>query len=507
MPARLRRDRHAPLPRRLARQGAWVRRLSSVLYTTGRPRHNSAMPMRKLTLSLAILFACATVLLAGDTKPVVLLPGQRPDGSVLLPNQWSLRPAGRQIEVGDFPINIAIHPQGRFAAILHSGYSQHGIRLVDLTTEKVLTNIPVKEAFYGIEFSRDGSQLFCSGAGEEVIRSFHFEDGRVSNPHDIRLRATNEIGVVAGLAVDPGGQSLYAANVFGQSVSVVGLRTNSVIDIALTPDSLTNSFETVTKPAHSVDVELNHEGVFPYACRIDATQRRLYVSLWGNAEVAVVDLDSRKVIGYWSTQEHPNEMALTANGKTLFVANANRNTVTVLDTKTGKTLETLSASLYPNLPSGSTPNSLALTPDEKTLFVANADNNNVAVFDVSAPGHSHSLGFIPVGWYPTSVRVTTDGRHLLVSNGKGIISLANPGGPAPGRKTKFETLPQYIGQLLRGTLSVIDLPRLRTDLENQLVVTTAQAYRCSPLKPDATVSAIRPKDNPIPLTLGDSSPI
>src|SRR5437773_2105720 len=42
------------------------------------------------------------------------LPGPKPDGSVLLPNQWSLRPAGEQIELRDFPINISVHPHGRF---------------------------------------------------------------------------------------------------------------------------------------------------------------------------------------------------------------------------------------------------------------------------------------------------------------------------------------------------------------------------------------------------------
>ena len=88
------------------------------------------------------------------------LPGPRPDGSTLLPNQWSLRPAGRQLGLGDFPVNIAVHPRSRYAAVLHSGYSQHGIMIVDLKTMTVLTNAPVEEAFYGVEFSRDGSR--CS---------------------------------------------------------------------------------------------------------------------------------------------------------------------------------------------------------------------------------------------------------------------------------------------------------------------------------------------------------
>src|SRR5580658_4611183 len=133
--------------------------------------------MQRLTLSLIIFSASVIGATARDIKTPVQLPGQRADGSVLLPNQWSLRPVGRQIELGDFPINIAVDSSGRFAAILHSGYSQQGLRIVDLKTETIVTNVPLHEAFYGIEFSRDGSQLFCSGASDEVVHGFHFQDG------------------------------------------------------------------------------------------------------------------------------------------------------------------------------------------------------------------------------------------------------------------------------------------------------------------------------------------
>jgi YVTN family beta-propeller protein len=199
-------------------------------------------------------------------------------------------------------------------------------------------------------------------------------------------------------------------------------------------------------------------------------------------------------------------MALTRSGKLLFVANSSRNTVTVLDTEFGKALETVCAALYPKAPPGSTPNSLALSPDEKTLFVANADNNTVAVFDVEKPGKSRSLGFIPVGWYPTSVRVTPDGKHLLVANGKGLASMANPHGPQPGVKPEDGQEVQLISRLFKGALSIIDLPP-RKEFEQQLAGYTAQAYRCCPLNADASVSARRPADSPIPLRPGQPTPI
>ena len=45
-----------------------------------------------------------------DARPTATLPGIQHNGSVQLPNQWSLRPAGRQVVVGDFPVNLALHP-------------------------------------------------------------------------------------------------------------------------------------------------------------------------------------------------------------------------------------------------------------------------------------------------------------------------------------------------------------------------------------------------------------
>ena len=140
----------------------------------------------------------------------------------------------------------------------------------------------------------------------------------------------------------------------------------------------------------------------------------------------------RKVVGTWPTETHPTEMALSPDGKTLFVACSNSTRVSVLDaSRDGKGLETIRCALYPDAPSGNTPNSLTLTPDGQMLFVANADANNLAVFNVTAPGQSKPLGFIPTGWYPTSVRYNPADQRLYVANGKGLSSRANPQGPGP----------------------------------------------------------------------------
>ena len=126
---------------------------------------------------LAIIFAIHVALDAEESPRV--LPGKKPDGSVLLPNQWSLRPAGKQIELGDFPVNIALHPKGKFAALLHCGDGKHEIIIVDVKGEKIVSRTPVDEAFYGLAFSPDGEHVYCSAASAEGIRAFEFKNGKL----------------------------------------------------------------------------------------------------------------------------------------------------------------------------------------------------------------------------------------------------------------------------------------------------------------------------------------
>lgn len=446
-------------------------------------------------------------------------PGPQQDGSVLLHNQWSLRPAGKQVELGDFPVNIAPHPAGKYAAVLHCGYGVHDVRVVDVSSGKVVATQRVREAFYGLAFSPDGRTLYCSGASDEVVRAYAFnpETGALSNEQNIRLRPIAQRAIPAGLAVDKSGKRLFVANVWGHRITQVNLNDGRVSDILLgtnatavgaAPVRPSQDFDraSIEKRAQAALYPSGPGDTFPYTCVVDEERNVVYVSLWSQASVAVVDLKTQQVRALWKAEDHPCEMVLSKSGKHLFVANANRNTVTVFDTETGKAIETIWAALHPHSPPGSTPNSLGLSPDGKTLFIANADNNTVAVFDVDKPGKSRSMGFIPTGWYPTSVRVTADGKYLLIANGRGTSPKANPKGPQPGLEKPAGTTLEYIGGLYRGTLSILSIAN-REEFEERLAKYTADAYRCSPLRKDLAVVARRPKGNPVPSKPGGSTPI
>src|SRR4051812_12792217 len=315
---------------------------------------------------------------AGFAKTSPVLPGLQRDGSVLLPNQWSLRPVGKEVQVGDFPVNVALHPAGKFAAVLHSGYSQHEVRIIDVKTGLSVSQVSLEESFYGLAWSPDGKKLYASGASNETVNEFAFADGYLSGWREIRLRAIDERGMPGGLAVSADGAAIYVADCLGQRVEKISVSDGRAVWTRQLA-AMTSHGEMSDPEAERLKPGYDPESPFPYTCLPDERNNRVFVTLWGKSSVLVLDAKSGSDIARWSVGAHPNEMALGKDGR-LFVAESNLNSVSVIDTSSGKVAETLVASLFPNSPPGTMPNSVALAPDEKTLFVANANNNDVAAF-------------------------------------------------------------------------------------------------------------------------------
>lgn len=405
-------------------------------------------------------------------------PGVKFGGGVLLPNGWSLKPIGRQTALGDFPVNIAIHPSGKYLAILHAGYGDHEIIIVDAKSAKKLSRVIIDQTFYGLAFSPDGKRLFASGGEFEVVHAYDFDAGLLSKHQSIEIAKITDKFMPSGLALNQAGNRLYVAGLLGDQLATISLDKN-------------NERQMLDLGAAS----------FPYGVLVSPDQKTIFVSKWGKAEVAVVDAATNKVLETLKTSDHPTEMAISPDGKRLFVACANSTQVTVHDLDKKKPLETLSAALYPMPKVGNTPNSLSMTPDGQLLFVANADANNVAVFNIAEAGETKPLGMIPVGWYPTSVRFNPVDKKVYVANGKGGQSFANPQGPMPlqGLNSRSPTS-QYIGGLMKGSLTTFDLPT-----PAKMGDYTRSAFACSPFKGEEVVQPV--ENNPIPAKVGDKSPI
>jgi YVTN family beta-propeller protein len=438
--------------------------------------------MRTHTLRfLSVICLCLSLqqLAEGQQEQKPLLPGRLPDGTVLLSNGWKLTPAGDQIPLGDLPLGMDISPDGRLAAVTNNGVSRPTISLVDLKEKQVVQTIRVKNAWLGVKFTRDGKSLFVSGGNENVVYRYRVLGDTAELVYTIRFARPYPKASVsaAGIDIDANDSLLYVTCRGDSSLRIVDLRS---------PE----------EPVRKIPLEGS-----PYTCLVSRDGRRVFISLWDRDQIAVYDVATTRIEAHVDVGEHPNDLTESPDGGRLFVANANRNSVSIVDVQRWKVIETIHTSITPDAPPGSTPNSVALSLDGRILFVANADNNCLAVFDVSRPGKTMARGFIPVGWYPTCVRVHPDGRRILVLNGKGLTSLPNPEGPNPTLRhiPKDE---QYIARMLLGALSVIELPS-----EEKLAKYSKSVYdNCPYVRSDSREEPC-PPPNPIPLNPGKSSPV
>ena len=405
---------------------------------------------------------------------------------VRLPNGWSLSPAGHSLPLGDLPLNIAVSPSKKYLAITNNGQSVQSLQLIDTKTEQISDNVIVPELWYGLKFSGDEKSLYASAGNLNQILKYAVRNGKLILSDSLILGAKwpNKISP-AGVEIDDAGNTLYVVTKDDSSLYIFNLATKQIVSKTM----------------------LHGEA---YNCLLSADKKQLYISCWGCDKVIVFDTKTRAVVNEIAVGDNPNDMCLSKNGKFLFVANANDNSVSVIDMQKQAVIETLDAALYPNSPSGSTSNAVALSDDEKTLYIANADNNCVAVFDVAKPGFSKSKGFIPAGWYPTNVKVI--GNKIFVANGKGFSSKANPFGPDPLKRkqqvnyqkgdTSHPQEVQYIGGLFKGTMSIIDVPS-----GAQLGAYSQMVYQNTPYVKNKELTAAGEPGNPIPMKVGGKSPI
>jgi len=444
--------------------------------------------------SLALVLSAAACAGAGGAAPRTL-PGLQADGTTLLHNQWPIRPVGDQVALGDFPTNMAVDPAGRLAAVLHTGRGQHEVRIIDLASRRVVASAPLNEAFCGIAFSPDGKTLFCSGGSDGVLQVFSVAGGQLAARDAVRVADKDDDCAVAGFALSRDGRSAVVALAFENRVVRVDLATGNRGWSAFVgggpPAPMRRHVELPSDQALA-GRELVADAD-PLNIAWDEARGRVYASLWGESCVAVIDASDGRLVARWPTGLHPNELVLSPDGR-LFVSNGGLNSVTVLDTADGHATEVLSSAFAPGDLPGSTPDSLALSADGGTLYVANAYNNTVAVFDVGTRGAGRPLGFIPTGWFPSSVRLTPDGGSLLVLSARGTVPMADAG------REDGKDWPK-IGTLYHGSLGVIALPA-GDGYARAMTEWTALAQKCRP----APVRPPEPGDT-IPGRPGDPTPI
>jgi YVTN family beta-propeller protein len=415
----------------------------------------------------------------------ITVPGQN-GANALLVSGWKTTPAGRQLASGDMILSGQVSPDGKLFAFTNTGYTRHALHIVDLDTEKEITTFPMEQAWSGLAFAPDGKRIYVSsGAGYPVNDIQYFDRWDSAGWKEARsgytlLRPDKDKANVAvsWIGVSSDGQLLYALN-------------NS--------DGHLYIIETWGGRA----VSRFQVGDHPISARLSKDGKTLYVANLGGADVAVVDVSDParpKLAATLDTDPHPNDVALSADGR-LFVSCGNANDVISFDVRTRQRLEVINTALGPEAPAGTTPNSVALSPDGKTLYVANADNNSVAVIDIEKRGNARVLGFLPTGWYPTLVTTSADGKRVIVASSKGIGT-----GPNRVKRPINPIAPaasfQHHGNQLNGLVSFIDAPEAK-----KLAEFTKQVYDNSLYRDTLLEKAGIPAESIIPTSVGETSPI
>ena len=436
-------------------------------------------------LAIAVLAACAggTVAIAGIGAPDHA--GPQPDGTAITPVGWRVTPAGSQVTLGERPYGLALSPDGHTALVSNDGVGHQSLMAVDPDAQAVRQTITYdrpEALFLGVAFGPDGRKAYASAGNNDKIRTYDVgADGKLSEGASIALGQTGH-PFPAGLAVSEDGKRLVVADNLANAVSVVDLPGGKETRIPLTDRTCTIG--------DTGDVSEGRDCLFPHSVVLSRDGTTAYVSDWGQRTVSVVDLAAGRTTKTITVGQHPSAMALAPDGSELYVANTDGDSVSVVDTGTDAVARTIDLRPDRRSPAGTSPNALAVAPDGGTLYVADAGGNDVAVVrlaeDRQDDGADDVVGRIPTGWYPTGVAVDPSGKRLYVANAKGLGA-----GPNPDR--------QYIGSMIKGTLSTIDVPD-----DAQLASWTRQVQANSTSVAPGEESAGR---SPVPTAPGQSSPI
>ena len=459
-------------------------------------------------VAFRLLLALGAVLGAGAVATAFALigasghPGPQQDGTSVTPTGWNVTPVGRQVKLGERPYGLTRSPDGRTLLVSNDGVNEQSLMVLDAVTGAVKQTIPYpapEALFLGVAYSHDGRHAYASGGQNDEIHSYDVApDGHLSEGDPIPLATFDDDGnsihpFPAGLAVSPDDKTLYVADHLDNTLSIVEIASGDETRVAL-------SDRTCTIGGFG-DASSGQDCQFAYAVTLSRNGRIAYVSDWGQDTVAVIDTRRGVLLKNIKVGTHPSALALSPTRPEVYVADTESDAISVIDTRKQTVIRRTALHPYGGAPVGTNPNALAVSPNGGRLYVADAGNNDVTVL---ALGHQSDkrLGYIPTGWYPTGLALDPEGRHLYVANAKGLGAGPNPGGPVPGEDPESPPS-QYIGSMIKGTLSIVDAPRTAA----QLRPLTQQVIANNGFADGAAVRDPGGDQHVVPDHVGGSSPI
>ena len=415
--------------------------------------------MKRVPLVLLALL----VLGAGGALAVTQIPGRIGPKSRIQPNGRKLHPFGKLTpRLGNFPAGGAVTPNGRFLYALSAGRGRNDIRVVSLKTRKVVQILPMPGLDGGIAIAPNGRTVYVSGLQDSEHKDQQTPatvPGREGDVIEV-LHATPRTGKLAYGGTIPVPPPSNAPN--EQSFPPTPTKHGAwPRDIAISADgkrllvalNLADSaaiVDTATKAVRYVSA-----GSYPYGAAILRDGRTGLVSNEADGTVTVIDLDAgtaTKTIQVGPRLSHPEGIAADPKADRAYVAVANQDLVTVVDTKTLTVLKTLSV----ERPQGLGTSPTAVSTDGRRLLVADSGEDAIAVF---ALPRLTPVGRVPTAAYPTGA--WRAGKQLVWLSGKGLGVGPNPNGPnplSPNNTDDHVNTFQYLPSILRGIAGVAPFP-------------------------------------------------
>ncbi len=474
------------------------------------------MQRPRLVRNLALSLLTAAALTYGSLRliarptgepPATAIIGKLGEGVYLVPTGQTLTPTGRNLTFDGRPVDMALSPDGKTLAVM----LEKEVRLFDTDKNQFRAeSLPGAHNFGGIVWAKDGHTLYATGrvktsgegdgtteVGAVFVTTFD-ADGHATQSKPISFALNSRIqpntrakdAAPSGLALSPDGKTLY--------VTLFNNGTLAAVDLtSYNPDSgeakfvetpVGSSPERVIVSASGDKVYVaNRGGKSPEAgdtmdtddpVVVDPETYKVATGTLSVISAAQLNSDPTHAVSKTiSVGLQPADLTLSPDGKRLFAANANSDTVTVIDTETDTVVETIPTSPAPGQLGAASPNGLAVSKDGATLYVTLGGDNAVEVvtLDQKAGGAASDTkiaGLIPTAWFPLGVTLSADGASLYVANSKGIGSLgatvtrpwtdaATPqAGPEGVLATK--NLTGHSVYSVMGSLGVIPIPDAKT---------------------------------------------
>jgi DNA-binding beta-propeller fold protein YncE len=428
---------------------------------------------------------------------------------------------GSPQRLNSLPMSMAVSPDARYVVTVNAGYGtfeseyMQSLAVLDTRTGAVAdfpeadTAPRLKQTLYsGLAFSRDGRHIYASMGSEadplgtasgdtgSGVVVYGFNLGKIVRERMMKiplqqLAVGRKTMLVGGKEGDKGVPFPAAIAVVGATGAEKLLVAGNLSDDVLLMDASTGVIEKRFDLSENDAVP----STYPVALAVSKDETRVFVALWNASEVVELDLKKgtvgRKLAllkpeNAVAAGTHPCALEISGDGKTMYVALANRDAVAAVNV--GADQFSVKGYFDTRLPQqsyfGAEPEAVALSPDGSRLYVANAISDAIAVMDttkLTAKAAKESMvepiGFLPTEWMPMSMNFTGGKLYVATAKGKGTGPNNFAQRQVPGQRGR-QGSSTYIGTLLYGSLAVLDVK----GMEQQLSKWTAEVLESNRMK-------------------------